>query len=127
MKKGKKRHIKEEKGRSFIDKVIDQEKKKSEKVLEEFSEWMKPGTWIVTPGSEYSKSEKYQLKESDFPLWANRTGSTLFHMIFTNGGWKTLYTGKAKAKPDTTVRKKFTEWLNQGSNQETNNMSIDCP
>lgn len=119
MKKGKKRHKGEERGRSFIDKIIDQEKKKSEKVLQEFSEWMKPGTWIVTPGSEYSKSEKYQLKESDFPLLANQTGSTLFHMIFTNGGWKTLYTGKAKAKPDTTVRKKFTEWLNSSDIEKT--------
>lgn len=112
MKKGKIKRKKEEVGgRSWVDKAISKNKEKSEKVIEEYMEWMKPGTWIITPGFDRCsiKSTKYQLKEDDFPL--HMENCCFGWHIFSKDKMKSLYSGYEKAKPDPTVRKKFTEWL----------------
>lgn len=74
---------------------------------------MKPGTWIATPGVEYCsiKPAKYHLQEEDFPFYMDRSGSTLYYCIYTKGGKKLIFGGTEKSIPDTTIRKKFTEWL----------------
>ena len=111
MKKGKKRHKKEETGRNWVEEALAKSKARAERVLEEYMEWMKPGTWIITPGFDRCsiKSAKYQLKEDDFPFHMENSGFG-WH-IFSKDEMKSLYSGAEKAKPDPTVRKKFSEWL----------------
>lgn len=109
MKKGKNK--KKEK-RFDMDQHLQKLKEKSLKVLDKYNEWMKPGVWVVTPGEKRAsiKSIVFQLAESDLPLYINQGGS-LYYNIYTNGGRLLLYNGVDLAKPDKTVRKKFTEWL----------------
>lgn len=118
MKKGKKRHKKEETGRNWVEEALGKNKEKSEKVLEEYMEWMKPGTWIATPGNEFNiEPAIYQLHEEDFPFYMDQGGRTLYFNIYTKGGKKQIYAGREKAKPDPTVRKKFSEWLSSSTKQ----------
>ena len=109
MKKGKNK----KKEKSFdMDQHLQKLEEKSLKVLDKCNEWMKPGVWVVTPSDTCSiKSIVFQLAESDFPLYISRGGRSLYYKIFTNGGRILLYNGVDLAKPDKTVRKKFTEWL----------------
>ena len=117
MKKGKKRHKKEETGRNWVDKALAKSKERAERVLEEYMEWMTPGTWIATPGVERCsiKPAKYLLQEEDFPFYMDKSGSTLYYCIYTKGGKKLIFGGTEKSKPDPTVRKKFSEWLSSST------------